>query len=167
MENLTMVMAGIRDGLVQKSASRKDEVAIMKAMLNDPSYEVGIYTKDGQVGTYSPFEDSRKMLSRVIGTTTKISQQEAEELAENYEMTRADADTMVNISKEFVNTYLQTGRKLPLGGRKTINASLILKHVEEKDKVVPSSNSEDEKKTTRVPEHDAVKTICPCPRWLK
>ena len=34
----------------------------MKAMLNDPSYEVGIYTKDGQVGTYSPYEDSRKML---------------------------------------------------------------------------------------------------------
>ncbi|WP_301204386.1 hypothetical protein [Bacteroides acidifaciens] len=167
MENLTMVMAGIKDGLVQKSASRKDETAIMKAMLNDPSYEVGIYTKDGQVGTYSPYEDSREMLSRVISTTTKISQQEADELANNYEMSRADANTMVNISKEFVNTYLQTGRKLPLGGRKTINASLILKHVEEKDKVVPSSNSEDEKKTTRVPEHDAVKTICPCPRWLK
>lgn len=167
MENLAMIMAGIRDGLNQRSASRKDEITIMKGMLNDPSFEVGVYSKEGQTGTYSPYEDSRKMVGNIIANTTKMSGPEAKQLAEEYEMTRSDAETFVNISKEFVNTYLQTGRKLPLGGRKTSNSALILKHVEEKEKVVPSANSKDDKKTTTVPEHDAVKTICPCPSWLK
>ena len=166
MENVRSITSEIKDTLVQKSSSRKDEISVMKAMLNDPSYQVGIYTKDGKVGDYCPYADSRKMLSNVITSTTKISSQESQELANAYEITRQDATSFVNISKEFVNTYLQTGRKLPLGGRMTMNASLIMKHVKEKDKVVPSQNN-DERKTTRVPAHDAIKAYCPCPEWLK
>ena len=167
MENVIAITSEIKDNLVQKAASRKDEVTIMKAMLNDPTFQVGIYSKEGKTGEYSPFEDSRKMLGNVISATTKISTAEAQELSNAYEITRNDATAFVNISKEFVNTYLQTGRKLPLGGRKSMNANLSLKHVEEKDKVVPATQASGERITTRIPAHDAIRATCPCPAWLK
>lgn len=167
MENVRAVSSEIKDNLQQRSSSRKDETTIMKAMLNDPTYQVGIYDKTGHIGDYCPYADSRKMFANVIATTTKISAQEAQELSNNYEVTKSDANTMVNISKEFIGTYLQTGRKMQLGGRKTSNVSLMLKHVDEKEKVVPKKNQDDEQMTTHVPAHDAIRAMCPCPSWLK
>lgn len=166
-ENLRTITSEIKDNLQQRSASRKDETSIMKAMLNDSSYQVGIYDKSGHIADYCPYADSRKMFANIISSTTQIPGSEAQELSNAYEVTKSDATTMVNISKEFVNSYLQTGRKLPLGGRKTMNVSLMMKHVEEKEKVVPTQNEGDERKTTQVPAHDAIRAICPCPNWLK
>ena len=34
---------------------------------------------------------------------------------------KKEAEKFVNVSKEFVNTYLGTKRKLPLGGREKTN----------------------------------------------
>lgn len=170
MENVMPLISEIKDNLNQRSASRKDEVSVMKAMLNDPTYQVGIYDKTGKTGDYSPYADSRKMLASVISATTKISAQEAQELANTHELTKNDATTFVNVSKEFINTYAQTGRKLPLGGRKTMSVFLELKHVEEREKVVPSAlkgGASAEKKMTTVPAHDALKAKCPCPEWIK
>lgn len=167
MENVRSTISEIKDNLNQRSASRKDEIAVMKAMLNDPTYQVGIYDKTGKIGDYSPYADSRKMLASVISSTTKISQQEAQELANAHELSKNEAASFVNISKEFANTYIQTGRKLPLGGRKTMSVFLELKHVEEREKVVPSAQKDKEKKTTIVPAHDAIKAKCPCPEWIK
>lgn len=167
MENVRALVGEIKDNLVQKSASRKDEVSVAKAMLNDPTYQVGIYNKDGKVGDYCPYADSRKMFANIISATTKISTQEAQDLSNAYEVTKADATSMVNLSKEFANTYLQTGRKLPLGGRKTTNVSLIMKHVEEKEKIIPSKVEGGEVRKTTVPSHDTIKSSSPCPDWLK
>lgn len=162
MENARATISEIKDKVNQKSSSRKDEITVMRAMLNDPTYQVGIYSKEGKVGDYSPYADSRKMFANIIAETTKIATSEAQDLSNAYEVSRADASTMVNISKEFVNSYLGTGRKLPLGGRKMMDANLILKAVKERDKIVPNSD-----KVTRVPAHDAIKSMCPCPTWLK
>ena len=38
---------------------------------------------------------------------------------------------MINISKQFIHTYLETGRKLPLGGREKSNISLVNKTIPE------------------------------------
>ena len=165
MENVRILTSQIKDGLVQKSASKKDEISVMKAMLNDPNYIVGIYDKSGKIGDYCPYADCRKMFSSVISSTTKIPTKEADQLAEKYEVTKNDATTMINISKEFINTYLQTGRKMPLGGRKSTNTSLILRHVDEKKKTIPSKNSD--KIHVVIPAHDSVKSESPCPVWLK
>lgn len=162
MENARVIIGEIKDRVQQKSSSRKDEITVMRAMLNDPTYQVGIYSKEGKIADYSPYADSRKMFANIIAETTKIASQEAQELSNAYEVTRSDASAMVNISKEFVNTYLTTGRKLPLGGRKMMDASLILKSVKERDKITPNSD-----KVTRIPAHEAVKAMCPYPTWLK
>lgn len=136
-------------------------------MLNDPSYVVGIYTKDGKVGEYSPYADSRKMIAEVIAETTGISANESESLANAYEFTKSNATSMINLSKEFVNTYLQTGRKLPLGGREKMDGYLYLQTVEETTKQVPSKNTNNERKSVVIPSHSKVKSSSSCPKWLK
>ena len=50
---VTELVNDIKSNLSQKSASRKDEIKVMQAMLNDTSYEVNIYGKDGAEGVYT------------------------------------------------------------------------------------------------------------------
>ena len=162
MENVKLLVKDIKENLDKKTASQKDERSVMKAMLNDPNFKVGVYSKAGKVDEYSPYEDSRKLFANVISTTTKMSGSEALELAKGYEVTKSDADSMINISKEFVNTYLNTGRKLPLGGRETSNISLIKKEVAQRETRVPNQD-----KTALIPAHDSAKVYGSCPAWLK
>lgn len=162
MENVNLLIKDIKENLEKKTASQKDERSVMKAMLNDPNFEVGIYSKDGKTGTYSPYEDSREMMGNIISATTKMNKNEALELAKAYEVTKNDADTFINISKEFINTYMETGRKLPLGGREKSNISLIKKEVEEREARVPGQDT-----TSKIPAHDSIRVYGSCPSWLK
>lgn len=176
MEQVSVVdlIKEIKDGVKQHSSSQKDELRVMRAMLNDRDYKVGVYTTEGKVDDYSPFEDSRKMTANIIQGTTHINSAEAATLADNYEFSKSDATTMINISKEFVNTYLLTDRKLPLGGRETMNASLLIKHnknesvkpcprkIVDKDGTTKIVNS-----FTTIPPHDSLRASSPCPSWIK
>ena len=167
--SITMdLVKDINKNLSQASSSQKDEIRVMESMLNDKEFKVGEYTKEGKVGEYSPYEDSRKMISNVITKTVKIPAPEAKDLAEAYTFGKSESASMVNISKEFINTYVQTGRKLPLGGRENMNASLLIKHVEEATKQFPVGGIGS---TTRgevtIPAHDSLKVAAPCPIWKK
>lgn len=164
----------IKNGLSQKSASQKDEVRVMQSMLNDTDYVVGVYGTSGKVGEYCPAQDARSMISSVIAATTKVSKDEAAALAENHQFSKPEAGSMVNISKEFVNTYAGTSRKLPLGGRETMNVTLQGVHEENgttryPKKVGVNSDGTDRYESTLkpVPAHDKIKSSAPCPIWVK
>lgn len=164
----------IKEGLSQVNASHKDEVAVMQAMLNDPDYEVAIYTKKGQTGTYNPCKDFRGMCASIVANTTKIPSEEAKTLMDGYIVKRSEADSMVNVSKEFVNTFLHTGRKLPLGGRENSDVSLCLKEVPETVRSCPRRvgvNGDGSNQYNRVPTtiaaHEAIRVHAPCPSWKK
>jgi hypothetical protein len=164
----------IKDNLSQVSSSTKDEIRVMQAMLNDTEYEVGVYTNTGVKETYNPAKDFRGMLSGVVANTTKISKDEASALVAAHEVTKAEASTMVNVSKEFVNTYLGTGRKLPFGGREKSNIAISGKDVKETTKTYPKKVGVNEDGTDRyesgerkVPAHFTAKIYSPCPEWVK
>lgn len=164
----------IKSGLSQTSSSRKDEVRIMKVMLSDPTFEVTTYGKDGPDGTYNPCKDFRSMCSSVIASTAKIPQAEAESLMMDYEPKKSEATAMVGIAKEFVSTYVQTGRKLPLGGRETSNVSVSAKHVAEQTRPYPQKVGVNEdgsdrfsRSPTTVPAHDSIRVYGPCPSWIR
>lgn len=162
MENVRDLVADIQKGLSKSTASQKDERDVMRAMLNDDTYKVGIYSKAGKTGEYCPYDESRAMFSSIISATTKLPTAEAEALAKDYQVTNKDAEVFVGISKEFVNTYVTTGRKLPLGGRETMSVTLEKKDVPERITRVPNQD-----KTTVIPAHTAVKAKGSCPSWLK
>lgn len=165
MNDARVIIDNIKNTIDQVSSSRKDEVTVMRAMLNDPNFTVGIYNKNGKVGDYCPSKSFRKMISGIISSTVKISQSEANTLIDNYEFTKSDATTMVELSKEFINTYVQTGRKLPLGGREKFNVSLEMKKINERVASVPSKSGN--RINSHIPEHYGIKATNPCPQWVK
>lgn len=175
MEKTTIdLIKEIKDGLSQLNASHKDEVAVMQAMLSDPTYEVAVYDKNGQTGTYNPCLSFRGMCSSIISNTTKIPAEESQVLMDGYVVKKAEADAMVGVSKEFVSTFLRTGRKLPLGGREQSDISLSMKQIPETVRSCPRRvgvNDDGSGQYNRVPTtiaaHEAIRVHAPCPAWLK
>lgn len=159
----------------QRSASAKDETRVMRAMLNDPEFVVDIYAKQGVVGHYCPYEDARSMAANIVKNTTHITAKEAEHLVSEYEFSKSDAQTMINLSKEFVNTYIKTGRKLPLGGREKSNISLSRKIKEERSNSFPKKVGVNDDGTDKyetcgegtIPAHESMRVHSSCPAWLK
>lgn len=124
------LIKSIREDLKQSSSSSKDEVTVMMAMMNDKSFMVDELGKDGEVvSTYCPAEVADELASNIIKGATKVSSAEAEELAKAYQYGKKEASAMVTLSKEFVNVYLDTGRKMKFGNRE--GKSLV---ISQKDK---------------------------------
>lgn len=174
MESVKNLVNEIKTGLSQKSCSMKDEVRVMQAMLNDKEYSVGVYSTSGKTGEYSPYEDSRKMLTSVIASAAKINKEEATGLAEAHEFTKTEATSMVNISKEFINTYSDTGRKISLGGREDSNIYLVPQQKEASICRYPTkigTNPDGTQQTgiteKTVPAHKTMRTKASCPTWVK
>lgn len=175
MSNLVLgLVKEIKDNLSQVSSSNKDEVRVMQAMLNDTNYEVGVYGNSGLRETYNPAKDFRGMITGIISSTAKISKEESASLVDAHEVTKSEAATMVNISKEFVNTYLATGRKLPFGGREKSNIAISGKDLKETIKTYPKKVGVNEDGTDRyesgerkVPAHFTAKVYGSCPDWVK
>ena len=165
-ETVQNVIKGIKENLSQRTASTKDEVSVMQTMLNDKTYKVGVFNKNGQVDTYCPAEAARTMSAITISQAARIPMPEAENLMDSYEYSKKEAEAMIGISKEFVNTYLQTDRKMHLGGRESSNVSLLAKHIKAGERRYPISGSNGSG-VTQVPAYDSIKVEAPCPVWLK
>lgn len=136
MESMTVksVVSSIKKDLRQSSSSSKDEVTVMMAMMNDKEYKVDELGKDGEVvSTFCPADVAKDLAATIIKGATKVSSAEAEELAKNHTFGRKEATAMVTMSKEFVNTYLDCGRKIKFGNRE--GKSLVLS---QKDKEASS-----------------------------
>lgn len=164
----------ISGGLSQVKSSHKDEVRIMQSMLNDPEYKINIYSKNGVEGTYSPSEDFRSMCASIISNAAKVPIAEATQLVSDYNVRKSEAESMVNVSKEFVNTFLQTGRKLPLGAREKSDISLSLKKVEASTRSYPQKVGVNDdgtdrysKTPTTIPAHETIRVHGSCPSWVK
>ena len=174
MSQVDSLVEEIKRGLSQRSASRKDEVRVMQAMLSDPTYEVNVYGKEGVVDTYNPCKDFRSMCASIISSAARVSGAEAESMMSDYSVKKNEASSMVNISKEYINTYLHTGRKLSLGGREKSDISLSLKEVPAKVRPYPHKIGINEdgsnmysRNPTTVEAHESIRVQAPCPSWVK
>lgn len=174
MKTVNEIVNEIKTTRTQQSASGKDEIAVMRGMLNDTEYKVDLYDNSGKVGVYCPSEDVRGMLANQIHKAAKITAEESAQLANEYEFSRSDAETHVRVAKEFVNTYVETGRKLPLGIRENSNVSLLQKINEAAERTYPkkvgvNADGTDryEKATTKVPAHNSIRVISTCPSHIK
>jgi len=174
-ENMKELMNEIREVTKkQKAASKVDEIKVMKAMLNDPNYSVSIYDRSkGLIGSRCPREEAVSFIASVSASITGLDSNSAKEIAKDYEFTKKDAIFLIENSKDFINTYLDTGRKLPIIQSETTQAALIKKHVESKEKKVSSvlmgnvNNNKVESGTVTIPAFDKVICKSNCPKYLK
>lgn len=173
-QKMNELIQEISSNLTQVSSSAKDEERVMRAMLNDREYKVGVFSKEGKVGEMCPAEEAREMLGSVIASTVKISQDEAKKLADQHDFKKSESQAFVNISKEFVNTYVQTGRKLPLGAREKSDVAVSLKKIEDTSRTYPrkvgvgaDGKGIYEKAETSVKAHESIKVHSSCPAWVE
>lgn len=169
-ENVLELINGIKTNLKQKSASKRDEVSVMKAMLNDTEFVVKDYATEEE---HCPAKEFRSMVSNIVSSTTKMPKVEAESIINDYAVKKSDAETMVQLSKDFVNSSLRTGRKINLGATETSNISIQLKEIPESHKKFPKKIGVDdngaaiyEKAESVVPAHEGLKVSSPCPNWV-
>lgn len=146
----------------------------MQGMLNDREYGVEVYNKNGATGEfYYPGREFRGMVSDIVASTTKIGKDEAAAIIDDYDFKRSQAKVMVDVSKEFISTYLETDRKLKLGGRETSNVSLMRKEFPAGKRRYPSrigtgDNGEAiiEAREIWVDNYTGIKASSPCPPWV-
>lgn len=159
----------------RRTSSKQDEVNVMLAMMNDTSYSVDVYRRDGVVGAYNPAKEFRGMITDVVTNTVKINKGEAEGLVENYEFTKKHANTLVDLSKEFIQTYIHTERPINLGGRERSNITIKGKEIEAQyryypqktDEVGPDGKPVYKKDKVHVPAHYGLNVRNKCPEWVK
>ena len=164
-----------KDGVAYNTKSQKDEINVMRTMLNDDSYVIDVYNSNGEVeGQYCPAKEVKGMISSILTDVTELKSEESERLIGEYEFKNSDAKAMINIGKEFINTYLETGRKMSLGGRERSNISIIRKTVPAGVVKYPVKVGEDkngkaicESKESHVAGYDSIKVYAPCPSWRK
>lgn len=174
MEKVNDLIQSINKKLTHASSSISEENRVMCAFLNDTSYVVSVYGKDGKTGEFCPAKSFKNLIGGIISDVTKINKEEANALANKYNINRSEAQTMVDISKEFINSYLKTGHKLNLGCREKSNVSLIKKDIPASTRYFPKQTGVDDngnaiytKGETRVPAYESIKVISPCPKHIK
>ena len=72
MENAREVIKIVTDNVKQKSSSKKDEVTVMKALMNDTEYSTKIYGTLNGVETHYPSRELRKIVANAVSSITKI-----------------------------------------------------------------------------------------------
>jgi hypothetical protein len=169
MEKVTEVIKNIQATNNQTSASKKDEVAVMQAMLNDKEYKVGVYANDGSKSEYSPSEDARAIVASVICNGAKIGKEEAAKIADGYNFSKTESGSFIGIAKEFVNTYVETGRKLPLGARENSNVALSKKDVGPSVRSYPKKSEDGsfDHPQVKVPGYQSIRVHGSCPKYVK
>lgn len=126
----------------QTAVNRIDEVRVMQSMLNDKDFKVAVYDKKkGFIGSRSPRDTAIDLTVDTLSGVTGMSSKEARTLAEEYEFTKKDAQRFVDISKDFIGTYMQSGRKIGIVNEPRGEISIGLKYIEEHDKSVPDKET--------------------------
>ena len=173
MANVNEMVSEIRKGLSSRISSHKDETRVMQAMLSDPTYEVTMYSKNGETETYNPCKEFRGMCASIISSAARVPAAEAAAMMENYNVRKSEAESMVGMSKEFINTYLHTGRKLPMGGHEKSDVALSLKEVPETTRSCPHKigvNDDGTNRYSRTPTivkaHETIRVHASCPKWV-
>ena len=140
----------IKETTKQVSINRNDEVRVMKEMLNDPNFSVSIYERNtGYVGQRCPHEEAVGFTKNIIQAATGLDARDSQHLAENYEFTKRDATFLLTNMRDFMSTYLSTGRKINLVQSADSEANLFAKNVDPKTKTIPASEgSKDTKQIT-------------------
>ena len=147
----------------QKSQNKGDEVAVAQTLLNDPDFQVGIYDKNkGLIGTRNVHEEAVKFVANISAEITGLEKKTAEELASKYTFTKKDANFIINTSRDFVQTYLKTGRKFNLVQSEDAEANIFLKPTPAKEKLIPTK---DGTKLVKTGAYQKVACKSGCPKY--
>ena len=150
----------------QIAINKADEVRVMRTMLNDPEFTIGVYERNtGYVGDRSPYHESREFVKHVIMGATGLDGQDSEHLANNYEFQKRDAIFLIDNARDFVQTYLSTGRKFTLMQSGATEADIFTKVVPSGTKQVPDKSNPGTTKETYTSTYIKLVSKCKSPKY--
>lgn len=163
--DLSKIIEEIKSTVNQKSINKVDEIKVMRAMLNDPKFSIGVYDKNlGYIAQRYPREEAVEFVKGIIQSTTGLDSKDSRHLAENYEFSRKDAAFMINNARDFINVYMESGRKLNIMQNENTEASIFTKVINGGKKTIPDNNSGENRDIDVVPYIKLVSSS-KCPRY--
>lgn len=163
---LEMLIGEIKKNSSQIAINKVDEVRVMRTMLNDPNFSLGVYDKSlGYIGERCPHEEAVSFVKNIISGATGLDQKDSRHLAENYEFTKRDASFLVDNIRDFIQVYTSTGRKINVMQTAATEACLYTKPVEATNKSVPDKNNPGQNKKIVTSPYIKLVAVTKCPKY--
>ena len=160
------LVSKIKKEVKQISINKVDEVLVMRSMLNDKNFSLGVYDKNqGYIGQRCPHDEATGFLKNVISGSTGLDRKDSEVLAQNYEFTKKDANFLLSNMRDFINVYTSTGRKLNVIQNANTEASLYTKQVGSVKKQVPDKEKPGASKEITTTPYIKLVSVTKCPKY--
>jgi hypothetical protein len=164
--NVQELIKDIHDNLKQKSASKRDEVTVMRAMLNDKEFTIGVYDKSmGYIGQKSPHNEAVKFAKDIIAGSTGLDTKDAEQLAEDYEWTKKNSNFLLSNMRDFLFVYTGTGRKINIMQSADTEACLYTKEIKSTNKCIPDKDNPGKIKQVVTSPYTKLVSVTKCPKY--
>lgn len=152
----------------QIAINKVDEVRVMKCMLNDPDFRVGVYDKNvGYITERSPHEEAVNFVKNIIAGSTGLDGKDSRHLAENYEFTKRDASFLLENMRDFLQVYSGTGRKINIMQTAATEACLYTKPVKASSKQVPDKDNPGTTKTITTAPYIKLISLSKAPKYAE
>ena len=139
---LELVIDEIKQNTKQIAINKVDENRIMRCMLNDKDFRIGIYDRNlGYIGEKCPHDEAVTFVKNIISGSTGLDGKDSKHLAENYEFTKRDAGFLLDNMRDFIQVYTSTGRKINIMQTEDTEACLFTKQVPSSTKSVPDKEN--------------------------
>lgn len=164
---LELLVADIKKNTSQIAINRVDENRVMKCMLNDKNFSLGVYDKNlGYIGEKCPHDNAVNFVKNIIMGSTGLDSKDSKHLAENYEFTKRDAGFLLENMRDFMQVYMQTGRKINIMQTGATEACLYTKDISAKSKLVPDKEQSGKSKQITTSPFIKLVSASTCPKYL-
>ena len=163
---LETLIADIKKNTHQVAINKVDEVRVMRSMLNDPNFSIGVYDKaQGYIGQKSPRDGAVKFVKNIVQGATGLDSKDSMHLAQNYQFTNRDANFLLDNMRDFLYVYTGTGRKINVMQSADTEASLFIREVQSTDKQIPDKDNPGKTKTVKTSPYTKLISSSKCPRY--
>ena len=163
---LDKLVGEIKKNTHQIAINKVDEVRVMKCMLNDPDFSVGIYDKaQGYIGQRSPHDSAVKFVKNIVQGATGLDSKDSLHLAQNYQFTNRDANFLLDNMRDFLYVYTGTGRKINVMQSADTEAALFIRPVKSVDKQIPDKDNPGKTKSVKTSSYTKLISSSKCPRY--
>jgi len=160
------LISEIKKNTTQLAVNKVDEVRVMRSMLNDKDFSIGVYDRAmGYVGQRSPHNEAVKFVKNVISGTTGLDGKDSMLLAENYQFSKRDATFLLDNMRDFLYVYTSSGRKINIMQSADSEASLYTKEVKSTMKKVPDKEHPGQTKAIQTTPYTKLVSTNKSPRY--
>ena len=166
MTELESMIQEVKETTQQIAINKIDEIKVMKCMLNDKDFRLGVYDKNlGHVGDKCPHDEAVNFVKNIIAGSTGLDNKDSRHLAENYEFTKRDASFLLDNMRDFIQVYTSTGRKINIMQTADTEACLYTKNIGSSSKSVPDKENPGKNKMITTSPYVKLVSVSKCPKY--